>query len=313
MNFKNRVFGCAIVRAINANYNADFSHQPRTLPNGKVYATDKAFKYLVKNYLKDLYPSEKIFYFKTQKSDFNPRSLEETYNYQFPNSKKESKTEFAKDLLSCLDIRAFGATFAMKAKSGDNIAISIHGPTQINHGINIWEEDNIFSEQIMSPFADKEGAEMTTLGRQSKLQEGHYLHHFSINPKNLEEIVELAGEGAQNLSEEDIEKLKIAFRLGATYYDSASKAGIDNELLFWVQLKEDSKKVFPTFSNLVKMKKENDKVIFDFSDLKNVIENNNEDVDIVEVYYLSSSVKVENLPSMAKQFDIISGKIVVNT
>ncbi|NJL13853.1 MAG: type I CRISPR-associated protein Cas7 [Microscillaceae bacterium] len=310
MNFQNRVFGCAIVRAINANYNADFSHQPRTLPNGKVYATDKAFKYLIKNYLKDLYPSEKIFYFKTQKGDFNPRSLEETYDHQFPNSRKESKTEFAKDLLSCLDIRAFGATFAMKAKSGDNVAISIHGPTQINHGINIWEEDNIFSEQIMSPFADKEGAEMTTLGRQSKLQEGHYLHHFSINPKNLEEIVALAGEGTASLSKEDIEKLKIAFRLGATYFDSASKAGIDNELLFWVQLKEDSKKVFPTFGNLVKMRKENDEAIFDFSALEKLVEDNAEDVESVEVYYLSSSIKLENLPSMAKQFDIISGKAI---
>jgi len=53
MSFKNRIFGCAVVRAINANYNADFSHQPRTLPDGTVYATDKAFKYLIKNYLKD--------------------------------------------------------------------------------------------------------------------------------------------------------------------------------------------------------------------------------------------------------------------
>ena len=309
MSFKNRVFGCAIVRAINANYNADFSHQPRTLPNGKVYATDKAFKYLVKNYLKELYPSEKIFYFKTQKEDFNPRSLEETYKYHFGDGGK-AKEEFAKNLLSCLDIRMFGATFAMKSKGGSNVAISIHGPTQINHGVNIWEEDNIFSEQIMSPFADKEGAEMTTLGRQSKLQEGHYLHHFSINPKNLEEIIGVAGEGAEILNENDIEKLKTAFRLGATYFDSASKAGIDNELLFWVQLKNESKKVLPTFGNLIKMRKENDEVIFDFSALKQVVEDNIDDIEKVEVYYLSSSVKLENMPSMAKQYDIISGKEV---
>ena len=50
--FKNRVFGCAIVKAINSNYNADFSGQPRTLPSGIVYATDKAFKYMIKRYLK---------------------------------------------------------------------------------------------------------------------------------------------------------------------------------------------------------------------------------------------------------------------
>ena len=48
--FKNRVFGAAIVKAVNSNYNADFSGQPRTLPDGTVYATDKAFKYTVRNY-----------------------------------------------------------------------------------------------------------------------------------------------------------------------------------------------------------------------------------------------------------------------
>ena len=36
MSFKNRVFGCVIVKSINSNYNSDFSHQPRTLPDGTV-------------------------------------------------------------------------------------------------------------------------------------------------------------------------------------------------------------------------------------------------------------------------------------
>ena len=43
--FKNRVFGCVVIKSVNSNYNADFSHQPRTLPDGSVYATDKALKY----------------------------------------------------------------------------------------------------------------------------------------------------------------------------------------------------------------------------------------------------------------------------
>ena len=81
--FKNRVFGCAIVKAINANYNADFSGQPRTLPNGTVYATDKAFKYTVKNYLKDVYPNETVFYFKSLNENLNPISLDETYKKYF--------------------------------------------------------------------------------------------------------------------------------------------------------------------------------------------------------------------------------------
>lgn len=319
MSFKNRIFGCAIVRAINANYNADFSHQPRTLPDGTVYATDKAFKYLIKNYLKDSYAEEKIFYFKTQKEDFNPRSLEETYDYHFPNTEKKSKSEFAQNLLSCLDIRSFGATFAMKAKNGDNVAISIHGPTQINHGINIWPENNIFSEQIMSPFAnpkekkseDDKDTSATTLGRQSKLQEGHYAHHFSINPKNLDEIVELSGQEAKNLSEDDIQKLKTAFRLGATYFDSASKAGIDNEFLLWIQLKPESKKVLPVLSNLIHMSKENRKVVIDLTAVKAIIEDNQVDIQSIEIHFLKDSVTLKEPPAFAKQFDIISGKEII--
>ena len=187
--FKNRVFGCAIIKAINSNYNADFSGQPRTLPSGVVYATDKAFKYTVKNYLKDVYPEEHIFYFKSLNESLNPRSLDERYKLifgEYPKAKGKKdnivKTEVAKNLLSCLDVRCFGATFAGATN------ISVHGPVQVNHGVNIWKENNIYTEQIISPFsnkADDADAEKgnTTIGRQSKLEEGHYLHHFSLLEK----------------------------------------------------------------------------------------------------------------------------------
>src|SRR5690554_6732065 len=153
MSYNKKIFGAAIIKAINSNYNADFSGQPRTLPDGTVYATDKAFKYAVKNYLKDVYgKDENIFYFKRLNAEFVPFSLDDAYAAMFPTNKDtKDKNIVAKDLLSCLDIRLFGATFAKKAKAG-NIEISIHGPVQINHGVNVWAENNIFSEQIMSPF-----------------------------------------------------------------------------------------------------------------------------------------------------------------
>ena len=71
-SFNNRVYGCAIIKSVNSNYNADFSGQPRKLPNGKVYATDKALKYTVRNYLKEVL-GERIFYFKSldEKQNFN--------------------------------------------------------------------------------------------------------------------------------------------------------------------------------------------------------------------------------------------------
>lgn len=303
-SFNQRIFGCAIIRAINANYNADFSHQPRTLPNGVCYATDKALKYLVKNYF--IEQGERVFYFKRLNKDFQPLRLEDAYNEMFKGREKPSKSIVANDLLSCLDIRLFGATFAMKAKGGDNIAISIHGPVQFNHGVNIWKENNIYSEQIMSPFADKEGADASTLGRQSKLQEGHYLHHFSVNPQNIDEIVGLSG--GSHLSSTDIEKLKNALRFGATNFDSSAKAGIDNEALIWVTLTEGAKSVLPTFNNLIKLDKEGDIVVLDLSGLTEALLRLNGDVESVEIYILKESVKLKNTHPNAKILDISSGK-----
>lgn len=309
--FNNRAFGCVLVKSINSNYNADFSHQPRTLPDGVVYATDKALKFAVKHFLKKEYASEKILYFKNLKSDFIPMSLEEAYAAMNFQNKNMDKKDVAGNLLSCLDIRLFGATFAMKSKDG-NVAISIHGPVQINHGINIWKENNIFSEQIASPFRNpdekSEEKEATTLGRQSKLQEGHYLHHFSINPKNLSNVTKAAGENAQSLSEEDITKLKTALRFGVTYYDSAAKAGTDNEALIWVLLIENSKRVLPNFSQLVKIDKKDGKVVYDLKALTTVLTDNDSEIEAIEIYYLKESVALENAPtSKTKKYDLNSG------
>lgn len=307
MSFKNRVFGCVVVKSINSNYNADFSHQPRTLPDGTVYATDKALKYAIKNYLKDVYLDDKIFYFKRFDADFRPLRLEDAYNTMFAGREKPSKQVVAKDLLSCLDIKFFGATFAMKAKGGDNIAISIHGPLQINHGVNVWHENNIYSEQIMSPFADKDGADASTLGRQSKLQEGHYLHHFSLNPNNIKDIVTLAGDDVETISIEDIEKIKDALRKGVTYYDSASKAGTDNELLVWIQLKEDSKVVLPNINSLIaqnKVAKENEKITFDLSSVSEIVEKYSNDIESFELYYQKQNTELNNVTGVGKHFDL---------
>jgi len=305
MTYSKRIFGAAIIKAINANYNADFSGQPRTLPNGVVYATDKALKYAVKNFLKESYSSEKVFYFKRFNEEFIPYSLDDAFATAFPEHKEEKdKKVIAKDLLSCIDIRLFGATFAKKSKT-NNVAISIHGPVQITHGVNIWHENNFYSEQIMSPFRNpnenNEDNSATTLGRQSRLHEGHYLHHFSVNPKNLEDITELAGKDTKVLSPDDISKLKEALQKGVTYYDSAAKAGCENELLVWVTLNPESKLVLPNFTQLIKMEKEkvDGRVQLDLGELKKVIEANVAEVESIEIILNKASIEIKNAPQNA--------------
>jgi CRISPR-associated protein Csh2 len=305
MTYSKRIFGAAIIKAINANYNADFSGQPRTLPNGVVYATDKALKYAVKNFLKENYSSEKVFYFKRFNEEFIPYSLDDAFANAFPEHKDEKdKKIIAKDLLSCIDIRLFGATFAKKSKT-NNVAISVHGPVQITHGVNIWHENNFYSEQIMSPFRNpneaSEDNSATTLGRQSRLHEGHYLHHFSVNPKNLEDITELAGKDTKVLSGDDIAKLKEALQKGVTYYDSAAKAGCENELLVWVTLKPESKLVLPNLTQLMKLEKEkvDGKVQLDLIEFKTVVDTNIADIESIEIYLNQASIEIKNAPKNA--------------
>ena len=313
--FEKRVFGCAIVKAINSNYNADFSGQPRTLPDGTVYATDKAFKYTVKNYIKDVYDKEYVLYFKRlkkEKEDFNPFDLVGAYEEKFKDSKvKSEKTEgIAKNLLSCIDVRLFGATFAPKGDSIKGKQISIHGPVQINLGVNIWHENNIFSEQIMSPFRNpgESGSEeknATTLGRQSKLQEGHYVHHFSVNPQNLKDVLTMAGSDA-GLSIDDISILKEAMRRGATWYDSAAKAGTENEILIWVQLKSKSQLVLPNFTNLISLEKDKQegKPVFDLVKLTSELKKHKADIENIEIYVNTLTTVLKNIPEGALTKDL---------
>lgn len=407
--FKNRVFGCAIIKSINSNYNADFSHQPRTLPNGVVYATDKALKYTVRNYWKDFYPDEKIFYFKSLNEKLQPRTLDERYEQLFEKfktlitsdkfsvfefdgekvvgvlpSKPKSKDvkapkdadsedplkihestlkkiagkdtleikpeeidttnfeqgesfyffvkkdkmiekitdedgvlkkaleivlenmgggvnrkETLKDLLTCLDIRVFGATFAGKTN------ISIHGTTQITHAKDKFQEGAKYTSQIMSPFRNPKeksaDSTMTTLGSQTDLQEGHYVHHFSVNPKNIEDDAKITE--SLGLLSSDIEKLKEALRKGATYLDSSRKIGVENELLLWVQLKEGSKVVLPSFVELVSI---NENREIDLQKIKNLLAKDHikSEIEKIELYYNKGITTVINAPEGAIESEL---------
>ncbi|MCC5943857.1 MAG: type I CRISPR-associated protein Cas7 [Bernardetiaceae bacterium] len=301
--FKKRVFGCAVIKSINSNYNADFSHQPRMLPNGTVYATDKVLKYSVRNYWKKVM-EEDVFYFKTLTDEMSPRTLDQTYENHFGTgslnkTNKNLRFDVLSNLLSRLDVRLFGGTYAGATN------ISIHGTCQITHGLNRFAENVIYSEQIMSPFRNPGeknlDSTMTTLGNQSKLQEGHYVHHFSVNPKNIEE--DAARVKNSGLLSEDIEKLKEALRRGVTYYDSSAKSGTENELLLWIELKEGSKIVLPSLVELVTV---NENKEIDLAQVTELLKKEHiaKEIDAVEVYYQKGITKVINAPADAKSYDI---------
>ncbi|MDR6197582.1 type I CRISPR-associated protein Cas7 [Siphonobacter sp. SORGH_AS_0500] len=408
--FTNRVFGCVVIKSVNSNYNADFTHQPRTLPDGTVYATDKALKYTVRNYLKKAYPDDKVFYFKTMDSDFKPRTLDESYVLYFGDFPKKSKkkdnpepekfylfkydgdsvtgllpgqikpatvkkyfnslgedsdlkqlandfnkvtgkkaeqqtTDFVlsklmeeqeesfwyiengklqkingsfidietvaneldnlvtggldrkimlSNLLTCIDVRLFGGTYAGQAN------LSIHGPLQITHGVNRYVEGIIYSEQIMSPFRNpgekSADSTMSTLGTQSKLKEGHYVHGLSLNPHNISDLIKLSS--GQAITNDDITKVKNALTQGATLYDSAAKAGTENELMLWVQLKPGSMLVLPSFVELISV--DADRVIH-LEKVTKILERPtvSKHIEKIELYYDKTVTQITGAPTNA--------------
>ncbi len=343
--FNQRVFGAVLIKSELANYNADFTGSPRTLPNGVVYATDKALKYAIRNYLK--HNGELIFYTtRYKKENMQPLDIDETYEELFGNypEKKEIKKNknekenkyferikkeveeslnegyekvlslnhnyllkkeengkvkfliigqkpddikripILQNLFKAIDIRFFGATFA--SKEGN---LSIHGNIQITHGINIYPENNIFTEDITSPFRNpneqSESSQQTSIGNQTILEEGHYLHNFTINPKNSEELVELIGNQGY-LTDEDIEKFKEAINRGVSYYDSASKVGVENEFSIFVTLNQNEKIQLPLFTPLIKVENQENslKRKLNLSDLKELLDKVSDRIEKVEIF-----------------------------
>lgn len=289
-SFTNRVYGAAIIKSVNSNYNADFSGQPRKLPNGIVYATDKAFKYSIRNYWKNAL-NQDVFYFKSLNESLVPRDLKESYEIKYSEIKGDKdRITVLENLLKNIDVRLFGGTFAVK-----KVNLSLHGTCQITHGVNRFGENVIYSEQILSPFrnSNKEDADTSTLGSQSRLEEGHYVHHFTVNPQNIKDMAVMAN--SDGVTEDDILNLKAAMSKGATFYDSAAKSGTENELLLWVELKEGAKSVLPSFVDLIEI---NDNREINLEGVKRLLAEDyiSKDVLKIELYFNKTITKVINKP-----------------
>jgi CRISPR-associated protein Csh2 len=171
--------------------------------------------------------------------------------------------------------------------------------------VNRFSENVIYSEQIMSPFRNpgekSNDSTMTTLGTQSKLQEGHYVHHFSVNPKNIADDAKRVG--SIGLTQDDISKLKEGLQKGVSYYDSAAKSGTENELLLWVQLKPESKAVLPSFVELVDINAQKE---IDLHKIKELLSKPHisSEIEKIELYYNDITTKVINAPENAVKKEI---------
>lgn len=291
--FKNRVYGCVVVKAINANYNADFSGLPRRLKSdGSFYATDKSFKWLVRNYIKKNYSDEKILFTKHFHNNIETNDLKKSYDAMFPETKlkdnsdikKSNKEIVFKNLTECIDVRLFGATFTPDGAKGNNI--SIHGNVQINHATDLYKKGRVYTDEILAPF--------TAIGSMSKATEAHYIHNFSVNPQNLSSWKDTVLD-IKTLTDNDMSILKNAFNNSASFYDSHSKAGVENELSIYVTLNENSTFTLPSFAQFITFEKDKEgNNSFNITKLINYLSKYKDEIENVELYYIEELLDVIN-------------------
>jgi len=298
-NYDKFGYGLFILKSKNSLFNADFSHEPRQLPDseGTFYATDKSLKYCIRKYVHDIKGEKQIFFWRRNNSDkeLKPMDLGENYKYLFeeePPKKDNNKAETK--LLSCWDVRIFGATFA---ESDCNLSIT--GPIQISYGINKTVENQKYSSQILSPFRDstekKKEAKARTLGNESKALEAHLAFDYVINPKTLRE---------PKLTNRDVEWFKEAICKGVSYVNSSAKIGSESE--FMLYLESDQHNVLPLLKDFVDVNIKDGKNIVNLSRISDLIKRY--EIKHIEIYYEPACVEISGKPDGAKTFNIYTMK-----
>ncbi len=279
---KNRVYGVVGIKSIMSNWNSDFSGKCRKTRNGNVFGSDKAFKYPIKKMWE--FNGEKVLYVKSYKNGekgIQPKDLEERYEEIFKKKidKDSQKENVYKNLFSALDVKNFGATFAV-----NDCNISITGAVQIGQGYNKYKNIKTEVLDILSPFRDpkQEDAKNTTIGTKIVADEAHYMYPFSVNPQNYDIYKEIYPNGYEK---EDYEKFKKACLVAATAYNTNSKVGCENEFALFVECKENSKLYLANLDQYITFEKGEELDKIDVTKLVEILNNKIEEIEKIEIYY----------------------------
>ena len=302
-----RVYGVIGVSSKMANWNADFSGYPRSLSDGTIFGSDKALKYPMRKMWDN--EGKKVLYMKSmnfsKKNDtitLVPNSLKERYEKLFAVDdlkKCKDNKEVLTNLMTAVDVKNFGATFA-EAKNN----ISITGAVQFGQGINKYGDSDLETMQILSPFRDTKDAEAknSTIGTKKIINEAHYFYPFSINPSAYKELVALGV--TDGYTEEDYLNFKRTALVAATSFSSNAKEGCQNEFALFVETKLDT--YLPNLSEYISFEKADINKIKIECNMLNELE----DILNIEIYYNHETTVLESNLEKAKIYNLITKKEV---
>lgn len=317
---KNNVYGIIGLSAIQSNWNANWDKMPKENANGDLIASPFVLKYC--NKVEWDRRHKKVMGLKTFKIDGTCNNQNDRYTNLFGKDEKNvvKKTSKAKvdetlennylmarnNLLSCEDILNYGIVY-----TGVN-SQSITGVVQIRDGINKFEGSSILTEKMITPYSNlnKEDASMTSCGDRIVIDEAHFLHDFTIFPKEYDKYI---NEGFGGYTEESYQSFKDVSLVSVTKGSSIAKNGCNNEFAVFVKAKEglDYLSSMHSLSDYVEVTKE-DKVIYDVTGLFNLLNDLKEEIEDVELYYNPRKTELKGFKENEKfkLLDIMTRKVI---
>ena len=291
---KKRVYGIIGVSSLMSNWNADFTGNPKSTLDGRIFGSDKALKYSFRKLWND--QGRKVLYFKTLKKDnLQPMELDEKYEELFGEGEKSGSKKAKGDkelivlsnLFNTVDGKQFGITFPSKKYS----QFSVTGAVQIKQGFNFYK-NTVNIQDVLSPFknSNNKDADNSSIGKMIFTDETHYFYPFIINPMAYKEYEKL---GLTNgYTEEDYKLFKETALKSVTALNSASKFGCSNEFALFIETDEFlDMPVIDRFLSYEKRTNES-KAKIKFN-LNSVVELYKKDIKKVEVYYNPDFIEFE--------------------
>lgn len=289
----NRVYGLIGIGARMANWNADFSGNPKSNADGEIFGSDKALKYSMKNLWKN--EGKNVLYYKTMKTtatkkseDISLRDLQETYEALFQEPLSDNELETTKQLFKAIDVLNFGCTFATKKAN-----IGITGAVQIGQGMNLYEDTDVITQDILSPFPSGEGKKQSSIGKKLTVDEAHYLYPFSINPNYYKEYIDMLPEFS-GYTVEAYEAFKEVALLSATALNTNSKSGCQNEFALFVTVKENLPLYLPHLDQYVTLEKRDGKNFYNLTALQSLLKTMSDSIEKIEIYVDSYAIGLDD-------------------
>lgn len=288
---KNKVVGILGIEAIASNFNADFTGNPKK-HMGEFVSSPFAIKYPLRRQWNS--QGKKVLIFKS----YNPnakddnsvpvRELSERYTYLFEEKivKSTNKKTVIKNLLQCVDVINFGTAFTVKESN-----IKIDGVVQFNEGMNKYKDAETVRDVVLSPFknSNKAEAENNTLGQRAVITEAHFFYNFTVNPLNLLDFKDI---GATGYTEEAYNNFKSGCLSAVTNLNTVSKAGCLNEFAMFIELNDEAHNLLTNLNYRVKFYKENNKKVIDLSDIIKDIEDIEENIKEIEIFFNPNNTEV---------------------